>query len=365
MKKKLPPLRLRLEEERKKLNVSWNALEQDYVLSWVLMGISSIPELNQNLAFKGGTALKKYYFGEYRFSEDLDFSYIGQETNNALLEEYLQQACNVAIEHMAEYMPAPKLTIEKYTEKQPHPEGQLAFVIRAQLPWHREPSVKVMVEITMKEDVKLPLLTKQLIHNYGENIIAAINVYSLEEIVVEKLRAILQYTKKLHDQGWARSRVRDYYDLWHIFKNFGSEIDYQVIARILESKCRNKGVSFATKEDFFQPKAITEARKGWMEWLQPLLTSLPNFDELISNLEEEVAKIILIKNLTDQIIKRTRQSLSSADRDIFYFKYDDTELYRQIDNPFGNDPVLRFYDKKSNEQVTDVDKIIIYLERNK
>ena len=37
-----------------------------------------IPQRNlsllSNLAFKGGTALKRCYFGDYRFSEDLDFT---------------------------------------------------------------------------------------------------------------------------------------------------------------------------------------------------------------------------------------------------------------------------------------------------
>jgi predicted nucleotidyltransferase component of viral defense system len=34
--------------------------------------------LRDRLAFKGGTALKKCYFGDYRFSEDLDFTLIAE-----------------------------------------------------------------------------------------------------------------------------------------------------------------------------------------------------------------------------------------------------------------------------------------------
>jgi predicted nucleotidyltransferase component of viral defense system len=33
--------------------------------------------LRDTLVFKGGTALKKCYFGDYRFSEDLDFTGVG------------------------------------------------------------------------------------------------------------------------------------------------------------------------------------------------------------------------------------------------------------------------------------------------
>ena len=50
-------------------------LERDYCLSWFLVGMSRSP-LHDQLAFKGGTALKKCYFADYRFSEDLDFTLI-------------------------------------------------------------------------------------------------------------------------------------------------------------------------------------------------------------------------------------------------------------------------------------------------
>src|SRR6267378_2098201 len=48
-------------------------LERDYCLAWFLIALSRTP-LRERLAFKGGTALKRCYFGDYRFSEDLDFT---------------------------------------------------------------------------------------------------------------------------------------------------------------------------------------------------------------------------------------------------------------------------------------------------
>src|ERR1700747_1128903 len=50
-------------------------LERDYCLAWFLVALSGTP-LRDRLAFKGGTALKRCYFGDYRFSEDLDFTLI-------------------------------------------------------------------------------------------------------------------------------------------------------------------------------------------------------------------------------------------------------------------------------------------------
>ena len=45
-------------------------LERDYCLAWFLVALSR-SALRDRLVFKGGTALKRCYFGDYRFSEDL------------------------------------------------------------------------------------------------------------------------------------------------------------------------------------------------------------------------------------------------------------------------------------------------------
>jgi predicted nucleotidyltransferase component of viral defense system len=88
----MKPLRRQLEERRAELNVPWNTLEQDFVLSWVLAGISQIETLRESLIFKGGTALKKVYFGNYRVSEDLDFTMI-QPISEKDLAHHMEQAC--------------------------------------------------------------------------------------------------------------------------------------------------------------------------------------------------------------------------------------------------------------------------------
>ena len=48
-------------------------IERDYVLAWFLTGLAG-HALRDVLAFKGGTALRRCWFADYRFSEDLDFT---------------------------------------------------------------------------------------------------------------------------------------------------------------------------------------------------------------------------------------------------------------------------------------------------
>ena len=68
------PLRLRIRAVSQRQGTPQQVIEKDYVLSYIIAGISSHSRLKDVLVFKGGTALKKLFFGEYRFSEDLDFS---------------------------------------------------------------------------------------------------------------------------------------------------------------------------------------------------------------------------------------------------------------------------------------------------
>ena len=49
-------------------------MEFDYALGWALRGLAWHPYLARRLVFKGGTCLRKCYFPDYRFSEDLDFT---------------------------------------------------------------------------------------------------------------------------------------------------------------------------------------------------------------------------------------------------------------------------------------------------
>ena len=49
-----------------------NTVDKDYVLGHFLSVV--VAHYKDELVFKGGTCLRKCYIGNYRFSEDLDFT---------------------------------------------------------------------------------------------------------------------------------------------------------------------------------------------------------------------------------------------------------------------------------------------------
>jgi len=73
-----------------KNNVSPEIIEKDYFIELVLFYFSIDSSLCENLVFRGGTALKKVYFPEYRFSEDLDFVIDNKKEINIYQEMIIQ-----------------------------------------------------------------------------------------------------------------------------------------------------------------------------------------------------------------------------------------------------------------------------------
>lgn len=287
----IKPLRKKLEEASRKTSLRLDIIQQDYLLSWALIGIYEHPILKNSLSFKGGTCLKKCYFGNYRFSQDLDFTAKTSLPKSEDLLHLLLEVTRNTQKQMNEFAPI-LLFLNKYEEKNPHPDGQDAFTINAQFPWQREPLTKIMIEISREETLVFPTVSKKLIHDYEEPIESNIQVYSLEEIILEKLRAILQHTKKIHERDWNRSRSRDYYDLWRIFTSFEKHLSLENARHLLSLKCQNKDVTFKNIDAFFDEKMIFNVQKTWNQWLSPLISNLPDSKKILTDLKIKIGEIL-------------------------------------------------------------------------
>ncbi len=288
------PLRTRLQEARQRLGIPWEVLERDYLLSWILAGVSQVSGLGDTLVFKGGTALKKCYFGNYRFSEDLDFTGLDGVPVGDAMERLVIEACESAIGMLDEYAPV-EIVCERYTEREPHPGGQEAFTIRGRLPWQSHPQTRVMIEVTVDEPVLRPVERRKVIHEYGEPLEAGVQVYSLEEVIAEKLRAILQQADMFERRGWSRSRARDYYDLWQVLGTYREQMDLTDFRSLLQQKCALRGVTFEGPEDFFHSRMLAYVGDTWAQWLGPLVPGLPSFKTVIDSLRPQVANLVLLR----------------------------------------------------------------------
>jgi len=149
-----------------------------------------------------------------------------------------------------------------------------------------------MVEITIDEQLVTPAVERPVIHEYEESLDAKLQVYSLEEIIAEKLRAILQNLQLLERKGWVRSRARDYYDLWRIFNTYKNQLKLSEIPALLQKKCQVRNVTYTNGDNFFTNHLLSLVEKTWEQWLGPLLPELPAYKMVIEDLKHQVSLLL-------------------------------------------------------------------------
>jgi uncharacterized protein len=244
-------------------------LERDYCLAWFLVGLSQ-SKLRYLLIFKGGTALKRCHFGDYRFSEDLDFTLARKvefaEISEGLEEVYelVAQASGIRFSFEAE-------------DRQTH-VNSYTFYLRYQGPLPTSNTVKV--DITVSEILLFPVEQLPILRTYPEFEDVPedrpISVYSLNEIATEKIVAL---------QDKARNEPRDLYDLWFLTSHAGVGIGHLIGA--ITEKLRFREKNIAGVEDRILAK---EARLMalWNGRLGHQMEALPQYDEVFRTVRREL-----------------------------------------------------------------------------
>jgi len=279
-----------LKTTARRLAIPYETVLKDYAIGHLLLAVAHEPVVADSLVMKGGTALKKLYFGDYRFSEDVDFSAEGGPRGDAL-EETLRAVASRAEETLSGKGPF-SVVVDRVVHRDPHPHDQESFAFRVQYPWQRRPLCLVKLEVTVDEPILLSATVRPVIHGYGEELTGAVRAYSLEEIIAEKLRALLQNEARRGERGWVRPRCRDLYDLWRILGHQPAALDRAAVRSILPAKCAVRGVGFGSAADFFPAALVGIVRAGWDGDLGSLVRDLPSVDLVIEETRREVEVLL-------------------------------------------------------------------------
>ena len=238
-----------------------SVLERDYCLAWFLCALAE-SDLKPILGFKGGTALKRCYFGNYRFSEDLDFTLV----EPIAFDELAARLGPV----YAAVREASGIVFNFDREDRDSHANSYTFYLRYVGPLPSGNNVKV--DITLREQLVYPLLERPILRGYDEFTdlppSRLVRVYSLKEIATEK-------TLALADR--ARNEPRDLYDLWHLTSHEGVELGALVDAMRQKIKFRGKpfeGIADAIRKKEARLKALWSGRLSYQ------MTTLPKFDEV-------------------------------------------------------------------------------------
>lgn len=169
----------------RKAGVRDQQIEKDYILSWILQGIAQQINISEQIVFKGGTVLKKVYFDDYHFSEDLDFTLLKKEiTNKQIFEwfselfEYVEEEANIPLEII---------------DDNEHGDGGINFYVSYVGPLGgKGANKKIKVDISRSEKLEFKPVKKSVFCNYSDQEAHELICYSLDEVLVEKMRSIMQ-----------------------------------------------------------------------------------------------------------------------------------------------------------------------------
>jgi predicted nucleotidyltransferase component of viral defense system len=236
-------------------------LEKDYAITWLLYGIyHTDSKLRNLLILKGGTAIRKVYFPKtWRLSEDLDFTI----TNRERLE-----TVRAGFEKAFDFLASSSGIIFSLKD---FASGEWSILATIQYVGPLGAKNRIAHDITLKERLVEKPEWRTISPEYPDLEKFKVKIYSLTEVLVEKLRSIIQ-----------RGKTRDYYDVWRLLME--RAFDKREIQELLIKKCEMTSVKYQPKL-VFDPERLDEAERYWKPALGYLTKDLPEFEKVISELK--------------------------------------------------------------------------------
>ncbi len=259
-----------IQQKAREAGVRDQQIEKDYVLSWILKGVAQHEKLKQTIVFKGGTVLKKVYFEDYRYSEDLDFTLLESSiTRVQIFEwfgeifEYVKEEANIPLEII---------------DDNEHENGGINFYIGYTGPLGGQGSNKrVKIDVSRIEKLEFEPVLQPVFVGYSDIEEHDLLCYRLEEVLIEKLRSVMQ-----------RMQARDFYDIWYLLEQHQMEIEFYKSE--FAGKCAAKKLNPA---DF--PKKLADRLPGyrgrWQSSLAAQIHNLPSFEQVVREVNRHLRRV--------------------------------------------------------------------------
>ncbi|MDF1655689.1 MAG: nucleotidyl transferase AbiEii/AbiGii toxin family protein [Coxiellaceae bacterium] len=262
----------------RKYQLSPATIEKDYVLNWILAGIANNNTLQESWFFKGGTCLKKCFFKQYRFSEDLDFTVINSQKLSArLLESTFNDITEWIYFHSGIELPGSHRQFEVFTNKYGGLSAEARISYRGPLQQRRGDLSRVKLDLTNDEFIALKPEKRIIYHPYSDNLgtDTQITSYCLEEIFAEKIRALAE-----------RLRPRDLYDVIHLHEDKRWQPNQNRLLLSLKKKCKFKKISLPTFDSLSSKPEYNELTVEWDNMLAHQISNLLPFEHYWKKLPE-------------------------------------------------------------------------------
>jgi predicted nucleotidyltransferase component of viral defense system len=251
------------------MNVNPNFAERDYLLGWFLNALSHRDFFVNLFAVKGGSGLRKFYFADHRFSQDLDFTArttleattIANEIKAELepVRRFLETEGGLQIAHDRTRIEIKNLT----------PEGfQLELRIYTNGPLRqRAPNLMIRFDANCGHGLVHAPEHRPIIHLYpdAETFRHPLSVYCLEELLAEKFLCLA-----------TRRKARDLYDLWAVLFREQENIDLHKVLAATSAKFAAVNKKAPQAHELFSPALFAAYQQRWSGELEDtVITRLP------------------------------------------------------------------------------------------
>jgi predicted nucleotidyltransferase component of viral defense system len=251
-------------------------IEKDYIISWILWGISNNDLLKEALIFKGGTCIKKIHIEDYRYSEDMDFI-LNPEKEEGIINDDIYSAFKIVFNEIKEAANI-DLSIPE-DSKEVHESGGIKFFIQYVGPLGGRGD-HMKTGISKGEKLEFDVERFPMFNQYSdidEEEEVNVQCYGLEEIVIEKMAALM-----------GRTIPRDLYDFEYLTNTEGIEL--QNIFYEYRAKAEHKGHS----PDEFEEKVTGKEKtleKAWEDNLSHQIKDLRKFKDVWRDFHKQLRKL--------------------------------------------------------------------------
>lgn len=263
-----------------KHNVNPVIIEKDYVLGWILAGISNNPIFSDSWIFKGGTCLKKCYFKDYRFSEDLDFTLTEQaSTDPNFIRAKLLDVSHWLYDNSG--IEVPEIIVDLFPDSNGKTlRGKMGYVGPLE---QRASYTRIKLDLTQNEYLTRPPIKISIYHPYEdpEDFSYQTNTYTYEELFAEKLRALFE-----------RARPRDLYDVINLFErknDYG--LDKEVLQDTIQKKLSFRGLPSLSQDTCLAHIQEKEMIDDWEKMLAHQIGHLDSSHNYLNKLPDVLAWI--------------------------------------------------------------------------
>lgn len=135
------------------------------------------------------------------------------------------------------------------------------------------------LDLTLEEELVTEPVWRRVRSKFPDVGEFEVKVYTLEEILAEKVRSIAQ-----------RGKSRDYFGVWLLLRV--ASFDRAKLKEVIERKFEAKGIE-PSYDELFGEEKLREAKGFWEKGLRELVRGeLPDFDKVIEELKGKLKALI-------------------------------------------------------------------------